>query len=378
MSDVRIALQPSKINFTHKQVAAVYFKPLLTEDGEPTGLQVCKVCGNETRWGSAYGMLKRYYELHEFISAENQELVEEMPSPASNLRLKTPLAQLADVESVLKSYSRMVLTCWMHAISSTGIWKCAADIDPWILDDLCRWLIMTMTVDLLATALHFRPEWIYPYHTPRSRPPSDEHYCTHLITADNIEALLDESSVPDLICFGILAGGLLGVFLEEYSQLKIRDLIAYWESTHKLPLTKRMCADHPRQAVLCKGRNNRRSHAGDRWRRILPIFVLAMQEVGCGQGAERPREVPDLRPAPSTAAIPAPAKRRKVGDAPSAYVLLSTTPPTSNIVEGLFGSARIVLRYEQNRFTPFKLEMIIFLKVNQTYWGVTTVDAYKY
>ncbi|OWY95902.1 hypothetical protein PHMEG_00033970 [Phytophthora megakarya] len=151
----------------------------------------------------------------------------------------------------------------------------AADTDPWLLDDLCQWSIMTMTVDLLAAALPFQPEWIYPHHTPRSRPPSD--YCAHLITADNIEALIDESpweilgggNVPDPICFEILVGGRLGVFLDEYSQLELRDLIVYWESTHKLLITKRMCADHPRLAALCKARNNRRSHAGDRWRRIL-------------------------------------------------------------------------------------------------------------
>ncbi|OWY97012.1 hypothetical protein PHMEG_00032562 [Phytophthora megakarya] len=165
----------------------------------------------------------------------------------------------------------------------------AADIDPWILDDLCRWSIMTMTVDLFATALPFRPEWIYSHHTPRSRPPSAADYCAHLITADNLEALLNESpweilgggNVPDPICFEILVGGRLGVFLDEYSQLELRDLIVYWESTHKLPITKRMCADDPRLTALCKARNNRRSHAGDRWHRILPIFVLAIQEGWC-------------------------------------------------------------------------------------------------
>ncbi|OWY91370.1 hypothetical protein PHMEG_00040075 [Phytophthora megakarya] len=65
------------------------------------------------------------------------------------------------------------------------------------------------------------------------------------------------------------------------SQLELRDLIVYWESTHKLPITKRMCTDDPRLAALCKARNNRRSHSGDRWRRILPIFVMAMQEGWC-------------------------------------------------------------------------------------------------
>ncbi|OWY98544.1 hypothetical protein PHMEG_00030671 [Phytophthora megakarya] len=91
-----------------------------------------------------------------------------------------------------------------------------------------------MTVDLLATTLPFRPEWVYPHYTPRSRPPSDADYCAHLITADNIEALNRESpweilgggNVPDPICFEVLVGGRLGVYLEEYSQLGIQDIIA--------------------------------------------------------------------------------------------------------------------------------------------------------
>jgi hypothetical protein len=47
-------------------------------------------------------MLSRYFELREFISADDEELAEEMPSPAANRRLKVLLAQLADVESVSK------------------------------------------------------------------------------------------------------------------------------------------------------------------------------------------------------------------------------------------------------------------------------------
>ncbi|KAG3081293.1 hypothetical protein PI124_g21958 [Phytophthora idaei] len=36
--------------------------------------------------------------------------------------------------------------------------------------------------------------------------------------------------------------------------------------------------------------------------------------------------------------------------------------------------ARMVLRYERNRLSPLTLKMILFLKVNQKYWDVTTVD----
>ncbi|KAG3107293.1 hypothetical protein PI124_g14163 [Phytophthora idaei] len=60
-------------------------------------------------------------------------------------------------------------------------------------------------------------------------------------------------------------------------------------------------------------------------------------------------------------------KKRKTESTPCAYELLDVIPPTSNIVEWLFSSARMVLRYERNRLSPFSLEMIIFFRVNETY-----------
>ncbi|KAG3117469.1 hypothetical protein PI124_g4250 [Phytophthora idaei] len=37
--------QRSQSKFTPKQIATFFFKPCLTEDGDPTGLQICKACG---------------------------------------------------------------------------------------------------------------------------------------------------------------------------------------------------------------------------------------------------------------------------------------------------------------------------------------------
>ncbi|KUF83720.1 hypothetical protein AM588_10000594 [Phytophthora nicotianae] len=54
----------------------------------------------ETRWGSTYAMLARYFALREFISADDEDLADLMPSPAANRRLKALLLELADVESV--------------------------------------------------------------------------------------------------------------------------------------------------------------------------------------------------------------------------------------------------------------------------------------
>ncbi|ETI30475.1 hypothetical protein F443_22402, partial [Phytophthora nicotianae P1569] len=56
----------------------------------------------QTRWGSTYAMLARHFELREFINVNDEELVELMPSPAANRRLKALLNEMSDVESISK------------------------------------------------------------------------------------------------------------------------------------------------------------------------------------------------------------------------------------------------------------------------------------
>ncbi|EGZ13003.1 hypothetical protein PHYSODRAFT_511250, partial [Phytophthora sojae] len=64
------------------------------------------------------------------------------------------------------------------------------------------------------------------------------------------------------------------------------------------------------------------------------------------------------------------AHRRKVAAAPATYELLNAIPPTSNMVERLFSIARAMLRHERHRLSP----MILFLKINSSYWDVATVE----
>ncbi|OWZ05328.1 hypothetical protein PHMEG_00022601 [Phytophthora megakarya] len=54
----------------------------------------------ETRWGSSFAMLARYFELREHISADDEDLTEFMLSPAANWRLQAWLVELAEVESM--------------------------------------------------------------------------------------------------------------------------------------------------------------------------------------------------------------------------------------------------------------------------------------
>ncbi|KAE9340800.1 hypothetical protein PR003_g10312 [Phytophthora rubi] len=58
-------------------------------------------------------------------------------------------------------------------------------------------------------------------------------------------------------------------------------LQSYWESTHSFSITHAMVKKHPWLAVYCKERNNRRSHAGNRWKAFLELLILAMREGWC-------------------------------------------------------------------------------------------------
>lgn len=47
-------------------------------------------------------MLARYFELRELINADDEDLVELLPSPAANRRRKALLTEIGDIESVSK------------------------------------------------------------------------------------------------------------------------------------------------------------------------------------------------------------------------------------------------------------------------------------
>ena len=59
--------------------------------------------------------------------------------------------------------------------------------------------------------------------------------------------------------------------------------------------------------------------------------------------------------------------------ASSKYANLNWVPPTSNIVERIFGAARQVLTDYRNSVSPYTFEYIIFLKVNRKYWDIDLV-----
>jgi hypothetical protein len=74
----------------------------------------------------------------------------------------------------------------------------------------------------------------------------------------------------------------------------------------------------------------------------------------------------------SLAAAALKTKRRKIVSCP--YVNVSQIPPTSNIVERLFSSARLVLTDYRKSMTPYTFECVMFLKFNRNYWDNVLVS----
>jgi hypothetical protein len=61
------------------------------------------VIRNVTRWSSTFLMLKRYFQLLEFLDDDDDDIAELMPSRAANKRLRALFQELRDIESVSKA-----------------------------------------------------------------------------------------------------------------------------------------------------------------------------------------------------------------------------------------------------------------------------------
>ncbi|POM58527.1 Hypothetical protein PHPALM_36811, partial [Phytophthora palmivora] len=163
----------------------------------------------------------------------------------------------------------------------------ATDIDPWIESRLANQTLIAMTVNFLFPMLPFRPDWIFPHRPTIFTSPTATAFCGHLITEANVKALqaaepwqVIRNTLPP-ISFEADVGGRLGIFVRQYRDFGAAELIAYWESTHKFPITASMITRSPWLCAFAKQRNNRRSHAGNRWKRMLLTLIQAMIERWC-------------------------------------------------------------------------------------------------
>ncbi|RLN11168.1 hypothetical protein BBJ28_00007143 [Nothophytophthora sp. Chile5] len=68
-------------------------------------------------------------------------------------------------------------------------------------------------------------------------------------------------------------------------------------------------------------------------------------------------------------------KRRRLDEQQPMYELLTTIPPTSNVVERLFSTARTTVGQQRHGLQPYTLEMLLFLRQNADYWDARTVES---
>ncbi|KAJ8571855.1 hypothetical protein ON010_g4978 [Phytophthora cinnamomi] len=188
----------------------------------------------DTRWSSTFWMLKRYFRLREFISDDDEELSDFLPSRSAHRKLEALLASLQDVESVSKH------------LQGDGLMLLDARV---LFDELLK-----------------------------SHPSFTKYLTTD---ADIVHSAVFELAVVKV--------------LDDQAALLMDDEVAVLE-----PFKRTCCGDHVR---------------------------------GAG------------------------------GDS-----------STSNLMERLSSVARAVLRHERHRLSAMMLEMILFLKINSSYWDVATVE----
>ncbi|KAG2771864.1 hypothetical protein Pcac1_g17290 [Phytophthora cactorum] len=66
-------------------------------------------------------------------------------------------------------------------------------------------------------------------------------------------------------------------------------------------------------------------------------------------------------------------KRARVSEQTDKYILVAAIPLTSNIVERLFSMARAMIGLKRHSLQPTMVEVMLFLKVNISYWDVNVV-----
>ncbi|KAE9355068.1 hypothetical protein PF008_g4247 [Phytophthora fragariae] len=163
------------------------------------------------------------------------------------------------------------------------------DVDPWLASQISDLAIVTMLINHLFPVLPTKPGWLFPrVDSGKRQQYTASDYCADLITEANVRALLEAAPWKVLegtgtaIPFETDVGGRLGAAIQRYSSHEAESLQSYWESsTHSFSITHAMVKKHPRLAVYRKERNNRRSHAGNRWKAFIELLILAMREGWC-------------------------------------------------------------------------------------------------
>ncbi|ETL40959.1 hypothetical protein F441_08203 [Phytophthora nicotianae CJ01A1] len=107
---VRDFLEPSEDDLEGVQQLMRKLRTLKQAANLRTKTPLRAVLRQDTRWSSTFSMLKRYFRIREFISADDDELADYLPSRTAHRKLAALLASLEDLESVSKRLQSNGLT----------------------------------------------------------------------------------------------------------------------------------------------------------------------------------------------------------------------------------------------------------------------------
>ncbi|OWY97872.1 hypothetical protein PHMEG_00031492, partial [Phytophthora megakarya] len=165
----------------------------------------------------------------------------------------------------------------------------AAEISPWDPSIVGSIPIIAMIQSTLTKRLLIPPGFLFPARTPFVRAPiPGTSYRSELITGANVLALVATApwlvlrrNRPTPLTFDHnlhrRASTPLWRIAVSYAALKEDHLIAYWESTHYLEITKAMLASDSDLFVYHQDRRQRRIRVGDRWRKLLGACLPMMR-----------------------------------------------------------------------------------------------------
>ncbi|KAE9038395.1 hypothetical protein PR001_g4362 [Phytophthora rubi] len=162
------------------------------------------------------------------------------------------------------------------------------NVDPWLAGQISDLAMVTMLINHLFPVLPTKPGWLFPrVDSGKRQQYTAADFCADLISEANVRALMEAAPWKVLegtgaaISFETDVGGRLMAAIQRYNSHEAESLQSYWESTHSFPITHAMVKKHPWLAVYRKERNNRRSHAGNRWKAFLELLILALREGWC-------------------------------------------------------------------------------------------------
>ena len=158
--------------------------------------------------------------------------------------------------------------------------KLSREVSPWSSRRVSWTSVAELDVKFFLRHLSKPRDFIFPTQDGPIRAPSDSDWSLDLITFTQISNLYKQEpwkilgKSVDPVSF--IPQGWFGDLLRIYRDFETRDLQAIWESTHRFPISNDQRQSDPRLDDFYRKRQQRRSHAGPRWKNVISFILQGM------------------------------------------------------------------------------------------------------